>query len=143
MQAEQVRILQYIRSRLAAHAILDSAKGVGRRKSLTTTSRLLLKKSLKQQSSPRMSFWASSTRFLRPKSMQMICPFLASLGGGHLACVHPPPDDVPENVKAGMIFAVNDIVAPVGQNYVTPALQKEKLKYLPQSTIVEKDLRCI
>ncbi|KAH8647939.1 putative quinone oxidoreductase [Xylariales sp. PMI_506] len=65
---------------------------------------------------------------------------LAKLGGGHLACVHPPPPDVPENVKAGMIFAVNDIAGPVWRDYVTPALQAGKLKCLPPPTVVGKGL---
>ena len=65
---------------------------------------------------------------------------LAQLGGGHLVCVHPPPDDVPENVKAGMIFAVNDVAAPVWRDYVTPALQAGKLKCLPHPTVVGKGL---
>jgi NADPH:quinone reductase-like Zn-dependent oxidoreductase len=65
---------------------------------------------------------------------------LARLGGGHLACVHPPPSDIPENVTAGMIFAVNDVANPVWKNYVTPALQAGKLKCLPPPTIVGKGL---
>lgn len=65
---------------------------------------------------------------------------LAKLGGGHLACVHPPPDNVPENVKAGMIFAVNEVATPVWRDYVTPALQSGKLKCLPPPTVVGKGL---
>lgn len=65
---------------------------------------------------------------------------LAQLGGGHLACSHPPPTDVPENVTAGMIFAVNDIAAPVWEEFVTPALQNGKLQCLPSPTIVGKGL---
>ncbi|KAK9352944.1 chaperonin 10-like protein [Lipomyces doorenjongii] len=68
---------------------------------------------------------------------------LAKLGGGHLACVHPPPADVPANVKAGMIFAVNDIVTPVWQDYVTPALQAGRLQCLPPPTIIGKGLEHI
>ena len=68
---------------------------------------------------------------------------LAKLGGGHLACSHPPPDNVPENVKAGMIFAVNDIATPVWRDYVTPALQVGKLKCFPPPTIVGKGLEQI
>ncbi|KAK9326696.1 chaperonin 10-like protein [Lipomyces starkeyi] len=68
---------------------------------------------------------------------------LAKLGGGHLACVHPPPADVPANVKAGMIFAVNDIVTPIWKDYVTPALQAGKLQCLPPPTIVGKGLEHI
>jgi NADPH:quinone reductase-like Zn-dependent oxidoreductase len=65
---------------------------------------------------------------------------LAKLGGGNLACVHPPPGDVPANVTAGMIFAVNEIATPVWKDYVTPALKSGKLKCLPKPTIVGKGL---
>ena len=66
---------------------------------------------------------------------------LERLGGGHLACVHPPPtEDVPHNVDAGMIFAVNDIATPVFEEFVTSALECGKLKCLPPPTIVGKGL---
>ncbi|OKL59473.1 hypothetical protein UA08_05150 [Talaromyces atroroseus] len=65
---------------------------------------------------------------------------LNELGGVHLACVHPPPENVPENIKAGMIFAVNDVATPVWRDYVTPALQAGKLKCLPPPTVVGKGL---
>jgi hypothetical protein len=65
---------------------------------------------------------------------------LAQLGGGHLACTHPPPVDVPETLKAGMIFAVNDIASPVWQEYVTPALDSGKLLYLSVTKVIRKGL---
>jgi NADPH:quinone reductase-like Zn-dependent oxidoreductase len=68
---------------------------------------------------------------------------LAKLGGGHLACVHPPPKDTPMNVKAGMIFAVNDVATPVWKDYVTAALETGKLKCLPKPIIVGKGLEHI
>lgn len=68
---------------------------------------------------------------------------LASLGGGHLACVHPPPSDTPANVKAGMIFAVNDVATPVWRDFVTPALQNGRLKCLPPPTVVGNGLESI
>jgi NADPH:quinone reductase-like Zn-dependent oxidoreductase len=68
---------------------------------------------------------------------------LAKLGGGKLACVHPPPADVPENVKAGMIFAINEVATPVWRDYVTPALKSGKLQCLPPPTIVGKGLEHI
>lgn len=68
---------------------------------------------------------------------------LARLGGGHLACTHPPPSEVPENVKAGMLFAVNDIATPVWEHYITPALKDRKLKCLPAPTVVGKGLEHI
>lgn len=68
---------------------------------------------------------------------------LAKFGGGHLACSHPPPSEVPENVKAGMIFAVNDVATPVWKDYVTQALQSGKLQCLPPPTVVGKGLEHI
>ncbi|KAF1971610.1 hypothetical protein BU23DRAFT_581440 [Bimuria novae-zelandiae CBS 107.79] len=53
---------------------------------------------------------------------------LAKLGRGHLACVRPPPTQVPGNVKAGMIFAGNDIAMPAWEGYFTPALEGGKLQ---------------
>jgi NADPH:quinone reductase-like Zn-dependent oxidoreductase len=68
---------------------------------------------------------------------------LAKLGGGHLACVHPPPENVPDNVTAGMIFAVDDIASPVWRDYVTPALRAGKLKCFPPPLMVGKGLEHI
>jgi NADPH:quinone reductase-like Zn-dependent oxidoreductase len=68
---------------------------------------------------------------------------LAQQGGGQLVCTHPPPTDVPENVKAGMIFAVNDVATPVWKDYVTPALEAGKLLCLPSPTVVGKGLEYI
>ncbi|KAK3627542.1 hypothetical protein LTR56_019126 [Elasticomyces elasticus] len=49
-----------------------------------------------------------------PETYARDLEILEQLGGGHLACVHPPPvEGVPANVKTGMVFAVNDIAAPV------------------------------
>ncbi|KAK0716290.1 putative quinone oxidoreductase [Lasiosphaeris hirsuta] len=68
---------------------------------------------------------------------------LKKLSGGHLSCTHPPPTEVPENVKAGMIFAVNDVATPVWEDYVTKALQAGKLKCLPPPTVIGRGLEYI
>ncbi|KAF2649699.1 GroES-like protein [Lophiostoma macrostomum CBS 122681] len=81
-------------------------------------------------------FDAVSTEATTPHDLAI----LAALGGGHLVCTHPPPPNVPKNVKAGMIFAVNDIATPIWKNFVTPALQSGKLKCLPPPTVVGKGL---
>ncbi|KAK7186253.1 hypothetical protein DPSP01_005076 [Paraphaeosphaeria sporulosa] len=78
-----------------------------------------------------------------PETYTNSLAILAKLGGGHLACVHPPPPDMPENVKAGMIFAVNDIATPVWENFVTPALEAGKLQCLPRPTVVGKGLEFV
>ncbi|KAK0721937.1 putative quinone oxidoreductase [Lasiosphaeria miniovina] len=69
---------------------------------------------------------------------------LARLGGGHLACVHPPPSEgIPENVQAGMIFAVNDAATPVWRDWVTPALRSGRLRPFPPPLVVGKGLEYI
>lgn len=68
---------------------------------------------------------------------------LAKLGGGHLAAVHPPPTETPENAKTGTIFAINDAATPVWNEYVSPALESGKPKCLPPLTIVGKGLEYI
>lgn len=68
---------------------------------------------------------------------------LAKLGGGHLALTHPPVGAVPENVKAGMIFAVNDVADLVWEAFVTPALAGGKLRCLPLPTVVGKGLEYV
>ncbi|KXJ88210.1 chaperonin 10-like protein [Microdochium bolleyi] len=79
-----------------------------------------------------------------PETVAHDLAILAEFGGGHLACSHPPPaEGVPENVKAGMIFAVNDVATPVWRDYVTGALQSGALKCLPQPTVVGKGLEFV
>lgn len=79
-----------------------------------------------------------------PETFELDLAVLTKMGGGWLACTHPPPkENVPENVKTGMIFAVNDIAAPVWRNYVTEALEKGKLKCLPPPTVIGKGLKFV
>ncbi|KAI9154848.1 putative quinone oxidoreductase [Paramyrothecium foliicola] len=78
-----------------------------------------------------------------PETYGKSLSILEKLGGGHLACVHPPPASNPDNVKAGMIFAVNDIADPVWKDFVTPALESGQLKCLPPPTVVGKGLEHI
>lgn len=76
-----------------------------------------------------------------PETYARDLAILEKLDGGYLACVHlPPADNLPSNVKTGMIFAVNDIATPVFRTFVTLALQSGKLKCLPPPTIVGKGL---
>lgn len=68
---------------------------------------------------------------------------LEKVGGVNLACTHPPPPNVPDTVKAGMVFAMNDAADPVYRDFVTPALRSGKLQCLPPPTIVGKGLEYI
>lgn len=78
-----------------------------------------------------------------PETYSNSLAILEKLGGGHLACVHPPPADVPANVKAGMIFAFNDAATPIWRDYATPALESGKLLCLPPAKVVGKGLENI
>lgn len=75
-----------------------------------------------------------------PETYSTNLAILAALGGGHLICSHPPPANVPANVKASMIFSVNEVSIPVFTDYITPALQAGKLQCLPEPIVVGKGL---
>ena len=71
---------------------------------------------------------------------------LARLGGGHLACTHPPPASSASssaNVKSGMIFAVDDVARPVWEDFVAPALASGALKCLPPPRVVGHGLEFV
>lgn len=72
---------------------------------------------------------------------------LARLGGGHLACTHPPPATPPSSanvaVKSGMIFAVDDVARPVWEGFVAPALASGALKCLPPPRVVGHGLEFV
>lgn len=78
-----------------------------------------------------------------PTTYEHDLAILARLGGGYLACTHPPPSDTPSGVEAGMIFGVNDIATPVWNDYVTTALETGQLQCLPPPTIVGNGLESI
>jgi len=80
-----------------------------------------------------------------PETYKHDLAVLAQLGGGYLACTHPPPpaEEVPGNVKAGMIFVVNDAATSVWKNFVGQALEKRVLKCLPSPTVLGKGLEFI
>lgn len=69
---------------------------------------------------------------------------LARLGGAHLACTHPPPtENVPESVKAGMLFCINDVADPVWESFVTPALETGVLRCIPAPLVIGSGLEKI
>lgn len=78
-----------------------------------------------------------------PETYPVALAILEKLGGGHLICSHPPPPNVPANVKASMIYAVNEAEIPLFADYITPALQTGRLKCLPKSIVVGKGLNYI
>ena len=78
-----------------------------------------------------------------PSTYELDLKILKALGGGQLACTHPPPKDLPKDVAAGMIFAVNDVVTPVWREFVTPALETGMLKCILTPTVIGKGLEFV
>ncbi|KAH8198593.1 hypothetical protein TruAng_007225 [Truncatella angustata] len=80
-----------------------------------------------------------------PSTYEQDLQLLSQIGnGGYLVCSHPPPTEgLPENVKAGMIFSINDISQQMWEEFVTPALQSGQLKCAPRTLVVGKGLEYI
>jgi NADPH:quinone reductase-like Zn-dependent oxidoreductase len=77
-----------------------------------------------------------------PETYPVALAILEKLGGGHLICSHPPPK-APANVKASMIYSVNEVEIPLFADYITSALQNGRLKCLPKPIVVGKGLNYI
>lgn len=78
-----------------------------------------------------------------PGTYPVALAILEKLGGGHLICSHPPPSNAPANVKASMIYSVNEVEIPLFADYITPALQTGRLRCLPKPIVVGKGLNYI
>lgn len=74
------------------------------------------------------------------KSYKYCLPMLEKLGGGNLAVVLGPPENVPAGVKVGNVFGINKITHPLWADYVTKALEGGHLKCLPEPMVVGKGL---
>jgi len=68
---------------------------------------------------------------------------LDQLGRGHLALTHPPPQHIPQNVQAGIIFAVNNVATPCWRTYVTATLEGGQLQCLPPPLVVGNGLEWV
>ncbi|KAK5688982.1 hypothetical protein LTS10_000962 [Elasticomyces elasticus] len=68
---------------------------------------------------------------------------LEKLGGGFLASVFPPPEKLPENVKAKHVFGMGEWAFPVWDDFITPALESGVLKCMPEPLVVGKGLESV
>ncbi|KAK4930430.1 hypothetical protein LTR49_003171 [Elasticomyces elasticus] len=68
---------------------------------------------------------------------------LEKLGGGFLASVFPPPEKLPENVKAKHVFGMGEWAFPIWDDFITPALESGLLKCLPEPLVVGKGLESV
>ena len=80
---------------------------------------------------------------LADQSYKHVLPILEKLGGGNLAIVLQPPENVPSNVKVGGVFAVNDLVHEFWSDFITPALESGLLKCVPEPFVVGKGLESV
>ena len=78
-----------------------------------------------------------------PDTYAVDLAILAQLGGGHLACSHPPPAEVPADVQAGMIFAVGEGGGELWRGWVGRALGEGGLLCLPGAEVVGKGLETV
>ncbi|EME38465.1 hypothetical protein DOTSEDRAFT_57543 [Dothistroma septosporum NZE10] len=63
---------------------------------------------------------------------------------GTIATTLPPPENLPEGVKAGGVFAITpDVVSPLWENFVGQALEQGKLKAVPEPLVVGKGLESV
>lgn len=78
-------------------------------------------------------------------SYEYVLPIAKKLGGANVVTTQPPPEIVPAGIKFGNIISpINPAVSgPVWEHYITPALEKGKLKCLPEPLIVGKGLSSI
>lgn len=75
-----------------------------------------------------------------PESYNITVPVLEKLGGGQLPTVLPGPENVPSGVKTGSVFAINPVTHPLWKDYVLPALEQGKLRFLPEPMVIGKGL---
>jgi len=80
---------------------------------------------------------------IQDQSFKHVLPILEKLGGGILPVVLGPPEKVPDNVKVAHVFGVNPMTHPVWEKYITPALEDEKLKCVPEPLIIGKGLESV
>ena len=68
---------------------------------------------------------------------------LEKLGGGKMATSLPPPQSLPDNVEAVMMYGEGDHSAPLWDYFVTKGLESGKLKCLPKPFVVGKGLESL
>ena len=76
-------------------------------------------------------------------SFKLTLSVLEKLGGGRMATSQPPPENLPDNVKANFMNGVGEHSAPVWEQFVTKGLESGKLKCLPEPLVVGKGLESL
>lgn len=80
---------------------------------------------------------------IEDQSLKYVFQILEKLGGGNVATVLPPPENVPSNIKAANVFGIDQITHILWAEYVPEALASGQLKCLPEPMVVGKGLESI
>ena len=78
-----------------------------------------------------------------PETFAHDLAILEKLGGGNMAATHPPPTDLPSNVKAKFLFGLGEFSFPAWENFVAPALENGQLKCLPEPLVIGRGLESL
>jgi len=76
-----------------------------------------------------------------PETFAYDLAIMQKLSGGNKACTHQPPKDFPGNVKAKFLFGSGEIVFPLWENFVAPALDGGQLRCLTEPLVVGRGMR--
>lgn len=78
-----------------------------------------------------------------PETWEVVTPIVGRLGGGIVANTKPPPEGLPETVKARFCLGIGEFSFPLWEKWVGPALEAGKLKCLPEPMVVGKGLESL
>jgi threonine dehydrogenase-like Zn-dependent dehydrogenase len=76
-------------------------------------------------------------------STKYTLPIAEKLGGANIPMVLPYEGTVPDGVKIGSVFAINDVNNYLWKDYVNPALEQGKLKAVPEPLVIGKGLESV
>jgi NADPH:quinone reductase-like Zn-dependent oxidoreductase len=78
-----------------------------------------------------------------PSTLAHDVAILEKLGGGSLVTSGAAPEDVPHDSTATRMFGLGDFSFPVWENFVTPALEQDKLRCLPEPLVIGQGLESL
>ncbi|PVH81777.1 GroES-like protein [Cadophora sp. DSE1049] len=77
------------------------------------------------------------------ESYGVVVTILERLGSGNLATVLAGPNNVPTASKTNYIEGINNIVDPLWEDFISPALEQGKLKRLPKPYVIGTELESV
>ena len=77
---------------------------------------------------------------IEDQSFKYVFEIVDKLGGGNVATVLPPPENVPSNIKAARIFGIDQMTHILWAEFIPEALKSGQLKCLPEPLVIGKGL---